>query len=126
VATFTRLNTSSGILKEIKVDLDSALDLRELRTVLKALGDVERLRIVQLLAGYQEISVSNLTQALRISQPLASWHLRILRKAGIISRRKEGRQAYCSLNRRKLAQCQEALAGLVGRPGAGMARQDNM
>ncbi|MEW6232476.1 MAG: metalloregulator ArsR/SmtB family transcription factor [Chloroflexota bacterium] len=126
MATFTRVNASSGVLKEIKVDLDSALDLRELRTVLKALGDVERLRIVQLLAGYQEISVSHLTQALRISQPLASWHLRILRKAGIISRRKEGRQAYCSLNRCKLAQCQEALAGLVGRPGAGMARQDNM
>lgn len=71
---------------------------RELKTTLKALGDMARLTIVYHLAHAQEVTVTDLADLLGISQPLVSWHLRKLRRAGIITTRRAGRQAYCSLN----------------------------
>lgn len=71
---------------------------RELKMILKALGDMARLTIVYHLAHAQEVTVTDLADLLGISQPLVSWHLRKLRRAGIISTRRAGRQSYCSLN----------------------------
>lgn len=74
-------------------------ELRELSLVLHACADVTRLRILRLLADGREISVSDLTLLLHISQPLVSWHLRILRRSGLIATRRIGRQALYRLNR---------------------------
>ena len=86
---------------------------RELRQLCRALGDVTRQRIVQHLAREPEVSVSDLAELLLLSQPLASWHLRILKRAGIIATRKDGRQVYCSLNPARLGQFQQAIADLL-------------
>jgi len=72
--------------------------------------------MVVYLAGYDEMTVSELTRALRISQPLASWHLRKLRRAHLITARRVGRQVFCSLNRSRLTECVEALAEWSNRP----------
>ena len=87
------------------------MDVRDLRAALRALSDTARLRIVQYLATYDgEITVSDLTRALRISQPLVSWHLRQLRRAQLISTHRVGRQVLCSLNRARLADCSKLLS----------------
>jgi ArsR family transcriptional regulator len=86
---------------------------RDLKLLCRALGDVMRLRILQRLAGEAEVSVSDLASGLVISQPLASWHLRILRRAGILSTRKDGRQVYCSLVRDRLMEFQQAIGDLA-------------
>lgn len=72
--------------------------LRELRSFYRALGDVNRLRIVQLLVTEGELPVSELARRLRISQPLMSWHLRRLRRAGIIHMERNGREVRCSFD----------------------------
>ncbi len=59
-------------------------DWRELKIMVKALADVARLTIVYHLAHRDEVTVSELTGILGLSQPLVSWHLRKLRRAGII------------------------------------------
>lgn len=74
-------------------------ELREVTLLLHACADATRLRILRLLAGGREISVSDLTILLHLSQPLVSWHLRILRRSGLISMRRTGRQALYRLNR---------------------------
>lgn len=74
-------------------------ELRELKLMLHACADVTRLCILRLLGEGQELSVSDLTLALRLSQPLVSWHLRILRRCGLIATRRTGRQALYRLNR---------------------------
>jgi ArsR family transcriptional regulator len=71
---------------------------RELKTIMKALADVARLTIVYHLAHQSEITVTALTEQLGISQPLVSWHLRKLRRAGLLKTRRVGRQVYCSLD----------------------------
>jgi ArsR family transcriptional regulator, arsenate/arsenite/antimonite-responsive transcriptional repressor len=74
-------------------------ELRELTLMLHACADGTRLRILRLLGDGREISVSDLTLLLHLSQPLVSWHLRILRRSGLISTRRTGRQALYRLNR---------------------------
>ena len=86
---------------------------RELKLLCRAMGDVTRIRMVRRLANQGEVSVSDLAALLVLSQPLASWHLRILRRAGILVTRKDGRQVYCSLDRRRIAQFQVAIGDLA-------------
>lgn len=64
---------------------------RQCATVLKALGDETRLRILELLL-VGEKCVTDLVQELRCSQPHASHHLRILRDAGLIEGQRDGKQ----------------------------------
>ena len=87
------------------------MEMRDLRYTLRALSDMARLRIIQYLANYDgEITVSDLTKALRISQPLVSWHLRQLRAAQLVSTRRVGRQVFCSLNRKRMTDLSLSLA----------------
>ncbi|MBI4320483.1 MAG: winged helix-turn-helix transcriptional regulator [Chloroflexi bacterium] len=89
--------------------------MRELRASFRALADMSRLNIVHELAGRDELKVSDLAKLVKLSQPLLSWHLRKLRRAGLIVTRKDGRQVFCSLNRAQLSNCEILLAQLVGK-----------
>ena len=85
------------------------MEHRELAGHLRALSDVNRLHIVRLLASTAELGVGDLIVSLRaqrptLSQPLISWHLRVLRKRGLITWRREGRQVFYALNRRQWRQ----------------------
>ncbi len=81
--------------------------LRELKAFHRALGDVTRLRAVQILATEGDLSVSELVHRLRISQPLMSWHLRRLTRAGIVRTERLGREVRCSFDRERFAEMQE-------------------
>ena len=64
-------------------------DLLSLETVLKAVADRTRLRIVRLLlAG--EVCVCDIHESLGIPQPKASRHLAYLRRTGLVDARKDG------------------------------------
>jgi DNA-binding transcriptional ArsR family regulator len=64
---------------------------RQCATVLKALADETRLRILEsLLVG--EKCVTELVRELRSPQPHISHHLRILRDAGLVEGLREGKQ----------------------------------
>ena len=73
-------------------------------TGFRALGDTTRMRILALLAR-GELCVCDLTAAIDIPQPLLSHHLRILREAGFITARKDGRWSYYALNPERLEAC---------------------
>src|SRR5947199_9280841 len=88
-------------------------DWRELKIMVKALADVARLTIVYHLARQEEITVTVLTDMLGLSQPLVSWHLRKLRRAGMIYTRRVGRQVYCSLDKTRYQYCLQRLEILV-------------
>ena len=90
---------------------------KELAKCFKALSDVARLRIVAQLATHAELNVSELVAALEVSQPLISWHLRRLEKVGLVKIRREGRQAYCSLNWERLRRYLQEFAAVLGEAG---------
>jgi ArsR family transcriptional regulator len=61
----------------------------QIETIIRALADPTRLRIVRLLAR-MELAVGELAQVLGQSQPRVSRHIRILCDAGLARRRREG------------------------------------
>jgi ubiquinone/menaquinone biosynthesis C-methylase UbiE len=70
-----------------------------LNAALKAAGEETRLRVLALLAE-AELTVSDLTDILRQSQPRISRHLKLLADAGLIERFREGTWAFFRLTER--------------------------
>ena len=75
------------------------LSFARLTATLKAAGEATRLRILVLLAE-AELTVSDLTEILRQSQPRLSRHLRLLAEAGLVERFREGSWAFFRLAER--------------------------
>ena len=88
-------------------------DLRRLRTLYRALGDETRLRIVGLVAEIGPLPVRELSARVGLSQPLISWHLRILRLAGVIDTQRHGREVICRLRTAAFEELHDAEARLI-------------
>ena len=85
-----------------------------LNAALKAAGEETRLRILALV-GEAELTVSDLTDILRQSQPRISRHLKLMVEAGLIERFREGAWAFFRLaDQRKDAQTRFLARGLEG------------
>jgi DNA-binding transcriptional ArsR family regulator len=85
----------------------------DLSVAFEGLANPTRLLIVESLATTLEMRVSELAELCMVSQPRMSWHLRILRKAGIIRTRRDGREVFCRLDREAIAQHLRAFVHLV-------------
>lgn len=63
--------------------------MREFTKVMKALSDVNRVKIVKMLQ-HKSMCVCEVQAALGISQPAVSKHLRVLEEAGLVRFQKDG------------------------------------
>src|SRR4051794_20016008 len=79
------------------MSVSAHLTFDDLNAALKAAGEETRLRILILLAE-AELTVSDLTQILRQSQPRISRHLKLLVEAGLVERFREGAWAFFRLS----------------------------
>ena len=70
--------------------------INQVDLMFRAVADPTRLRILNLLRG-GERCVCELVDTLRVPQPKASRHLAYLRRAGLVSVRKQGLWAYYKL-----------------------------
>ena len=70
----------------------------------KALSDETRQRILSTLEK-REMSVSEIAEALKISQPNASHHLNVLRVTGLVNNERKGQQIYYSFNKDWFRSC---------------------
>jgi len=59
--------------------------------IFKALGDPVRLRLFYLLSKHDELCVCHLTDALKCPQSTVSRHLGVLRQAGLVATRRDGK-----------------------------------
>ncbi|MFM2080615.1 MAG: hypothetical protein RLZZ219_1297 [Cyanobacteriota bacterium] len=82
------------------------------RQLLKALADPLRLEVVQALAQ-GERCVCELTDQLGLAQSRLSFHLRVMREAGLIDSRDQGRWVYYRLRPEAIAALQAWLADLA-------------
>src|SRR5512135_1190457 len=71
--------------------------MQEILNIFKALSDETRLRILKLLE-HGELCVCDIFSALDMVQPKVSFHLAVLKEAGLITDRKEGRWVHYRLN----------------------------
>lgn len=63
----------------------------------RVMAEPVRLRILQALEAQGELSIGELTEALGLSQPNVSKHVKILIDSGLVSRRQEGNTVYCTI-----------------------------
>jgi DNA-binding transcriptional ArsR family regulator len=92
----------------------SALDLA---TIMRTLGDPVRLEIVRLLADDRPRVCGELSTALGLPASTGSYHLRLLREAGITRSRAEGTLRRISLRRDDLEERFPGLVDVLTRPG---------
>jgi ArsR family transcriptional regulator, arsenate/arsenite/antimonite-responsive transcriptional repressor len=83
----------------------------------RALGDETRLRILEMLVS-GESSVSELTAGVAVGQSLMSHHLRILREAGLVADRRQGRWVHYAIAEQALAAVRLSLYELEPLRGA--------
>jgi ArsR family transcriptional regulator, arsenate/arsenite/antimonite-responsive transcriptional repressor len=92
--------------------LDEAAAMR-LAAMLKVLGEPARLRLLSLIQAQpgHEACVCHLTEALDLSQPTVSHHLRVLFEAGLVDRERRGNWVYYRALPGALSAVLEALGG---------------
>ncbi len=97
--------------------LDHPLAPERARLLLKALADPLRLRVIEALGG-GERCVCDLMGELGLAQSKLSFHLKVLKEAGLLADRQEGRWTYYRLQPKAIAQLQQWLAQLAAGCGA--------
>jgi DNA-binding transcriptional ArsR family regulator len=99
--------TPTGSREKIQHPATETLDLA---TIMRTLGDPVRLEVVRLLADGRPRSCGELSTALELPASTGSYHLRLLREAGITRTRADGTVRHISLRREDL---EERFPGLV-------------
>jgi ArsR family transcriptional regulator len=70
----------------------------------KALADGTRQKIMTMCCC-RWLSVNEIVENLKVTQPTVSHHLAILRDAGLVIARPEGKQTFYTLNQESMASC---------------------
>ncbi len=78
-----------------------------------AIGDPSRRRVLDLVVSNGEVSASWLAGQVPVSRQAVSKHLVVLEQAGLISRRKQGREVLYRVEADRLDQATRAIADLA-------------
>ncbi len=76
------------------------MEHKEVVKIFKALGDENRLHILELI-GSNQVCACKLLEHLKIGQPTLSHHMKILCDSGIVEATKEGKWMYYKINKSK-------------------------
>ena len=94
------------------------MNTMDVALICKALGDSNRLQIVQMLSEGEKCGCK-LLEAFKITQPTLSHHMRILTECGLVNARKEGKWSHYSLNCETLKEYKQFIEGLSCTDGPG-------
>jgi DNA-binding transcriptional ArsR family regulator len=95
----------------LKVDL---LHSKKAAMILRALNHKLRQQIVKLIDEQQKMTVTEIYVKLRLEQSVASQHLAILRRAGIVITTREGKFIFYTVDYNRLEQINLFVEQLVG------------
>ncbi|MGD9722127.1 MAG: ArsR/SmtB family transcription factor [Pirellulales bacterium] len=96
----------SSTSRSMTVSDDLVINLVKL---FKLLSDETRLRILYYLTQREELHVRALCELLNESQPAVSHHLALLRVAGLIGRRREGKHNFYGLKTKQFSRMLDML-----------------
>ena len=95
------------------IELDYA-DLRKAVLVLRAVNHKLRQRIIDLLDDDESMTVTDIYIKLRLEQSVASQHLAILRRAGVVITELQGKFIYYSINKDRIEQISTLVKDIAG------------
>ncbi len=87
--------------------------LRKAVLVLRAVNHKLRQSIVQLLEENKRLTVTEIYVKLRLEQSVASQHLAILRRAGVVITERDGKYIFYSLNHDRIAEIAQLVEELA-------------
>lgn len=102
--------TGTGTLPEEAV-------IEETARMLRCLGHPLRLRIIDLLERENELTVTEIYEALDVEQAVCSQHLTLMRDKGILGHRRDGVNAFYSVGDARALKVLACVRG--GRPNGG-------
>lgn len=97
--------------KAVKIDY---LNVKKASLVLRALNHKLRQQIVKMLDEKGRLTVTEIYVQLRLEQSVASQHLAILRRAGIVRTERDGKFIFYHVNYSRLEQINEFVDQLLG------------
>ena len=97
------------------------IDLARAAMLFHALSDRTRLSILHRLR-FGERCVCDLTDALDAAQSRLSFHLKVLKEAGLVTDRREGRWMYYTLNPEAIAEVADVVEVIASAPTAAERR----
>jgi DNA-binding transcriptional ArsR family regulator len=95
----------------LKVDF---LHAKKAAMILRALNHKLRQQILKLVDEHKKVTVTEIYVKLRLEQSVASQHLAILRRAGIVTTQREGKFIYYTVNFNRLKEVNTFVEDLVG------------
>jgi DNA-binding transcriptional ArsR family regulator len=101
---------SSSVQTDMNIEVVS---IKKAALVFRAINHNLRRHMVQLLHQNARMTVTQLYVKLRLEQSVASQHLAILRKAGLVSTERQGKFIFYSVNYGRLKQIQELAGNLL-------------
>lgn len=97
--------------------------MNDLLTIFKALSDETRIRILKLLEK-GELCVCDIVAALDMIQPKVSFHLGVLKEAGLIKDRKQGKWIHYTLDASDIFR-RFLILSVLERISGGLIQEDN-
>jgi DNA-binding transcriptional ArsR family regulator len=88
--------------------------LKKAALVLRALNHKLRQQLLKLIEEEKKITVTEIYVRLRLEQSVASQHLAILRKAGIVNTQRDGKFIYYTVNFNRIEEIDTFVKQLVG------------
>lgn len=88
-------------------------ELRKVVLTIRAVNHDLRKEIIRLLTIQDKMTVTQLYVKLRLEQSVASQHLAILRKSGIVITEREGKFIYYTLNNERLKEVNDLIVSLA-------------
>ncbi len=89
-------------------------NIRKSAMVLRSLNHKLRQQIIKTIHESKKLTVTQLYVKLRLEQSVASQHLAILRKAGIVSTERDGKFIYYTINFPRIESINKFVGDLVG------------
>lgn len=88
-------------------------NLKKASLVLRALNHKLRQQILSLIETEKKITVTEIYVKMRLEQSVASQHLAILRRAGIVVTQREGKFIYYTVNYKRIEELNQFVQELV-------------
>jgi DNA-binding transcriptional ArsR family regulator len=95
----------------IKLDF---IHLKKASLVLRAMNHKLRQQMIKLLDESERMTVTEIYVKLRLEQSVASQHLAILRRAGIVVTQRDGKFIYYAVNYDRIAEVNQFVEDLAG------------
>jgi ArsR family transcriptional regulator, virulence genes transcriptional regulator len=96
--------------RPVKIDF---ISLKKAAMILRALNHKLRQQIIRLLDENKKLTVTEIYIQLRLDQSVASQHLEILRRAGVVKTEREGKFIYYTVGNERLRQITQCADELI-------------